>query len=201
MTNQEALDLFEDSLKRLKTFYDLFFAGARKLPPTEERRRLDAMVHELAKAHIRDNGMRFRYNTLLSRYNQFRELWSRKMRELEEGPTDFRKRNAIMSKAPDPQKTVEAPLPGTRSVTSEDPESYVKVGGAMSNAAMVEIFTRISEANRKLGKNGGLSLEQVTEMVAKQAEQLRSRYNVSTIAFRVDTVEGKIKLKAKPVQE
>lgn len=194
MTNAEALDLFDESLRRLKANYDLFFNGARKLPPVEDRRRLDQLVQEMAKNHIRDNALRFRYNTLLSRYNQYRELWGRKMRELEEGPTDYRKRSAML------RQPVQAPPPPSP-VTSVDPDSYVRVGSNGNGQAMLELLSQINDANRKLGKNGAISLEQVSEMVNKQAEALRSRYNVNTIAFKVDINEGKIKLKAKPIQE
>ena len=194
MSNQDTLDLFEESLKRLKANYDLFFNGARKLPPMEDRRRLEALVHELAKRHIRDNAMRFRYNTLLGRFNQYRELWGRKMREREEGPVDFRRRNAAMAAPVEPP-----PPPPT--VTSGDGESYVRVKSNTDAAAMLDLYMQINDANKKLGRSAGLSLEQVTEMVTKQAQALRDRYKVSTVAFRVDTAEGKIKLKAKPVQE
>jgi hypothetical protein len=38
-------------------------------------------------------------------------------------------------------------------------------------------------------------------MVQKQSEVVRSRYNVNSVAFRVETVDGKVKLKAKPLQD
>ena len=38
-------------------------------------------------------------------------------------------------------------------------------------------------------------------MVEKQSEQVRARYNVDVVGFRVDVVDGKVKLKAKPIQE
>jgi hypothetical protein len=135
MTNQEALDLFEEQLKRLKAMYDLFFNGARKLPPMEDRRRLEALIHELAKVHIRDNAHRFRYNTLLGRYNQYRELWGRMMREREEGPVDFRRRNAAMKAVPEPPPPPEPPA----RVTSGDSESYVRVGSNGDHEAMLDL--------------------------------------------------------------
>jgi len=38
-------------------------------------------------------------------------------------------------------------------------------------------------------------------MVEKQSETVRERYNVDVVGFRVDVVDGKVKLKAKPIQE
>jgi hypothetical protein len=200
MDYEERIDQFEENLRRLKAMYDLFFNGARKLPPTEDRRRLDAMVHELAREKIRENGLRFRLNTTMGRYNQYKELWGRLMREREEGPTDFRKRKTVMS-SPAPERMAEpAPRPTEARVTSDGSDPYVKVGRAGDTEAMSEIFKQIADANKKLGK-AAIPLEQVTAMVQKQVELLSGRYKTNTFGFRVDTSEGKVKLKAKPIQE
>lgn len=38
-------------------------------------------------------------------------------------------------------------------------------------------------------------------MVQKQSDLVRSKYHVDVVGFRVDVVDGKVKLKAKPIQE
>lgn len=201
MNHEDSIDRFDESLRRLKAMYDLFFNGARKLPPVEDRRRLDALVHELAKERIRDNGLRFRFNTLLSRYNQYKELWGRLMREREEGPIDFRRRRNQMTAPPPPPSEPEQQRPAAARVTSDGSDPYVRVGAnGDPGAAMNELFKQIAAANQKLGK-AAIPLDQVTAMVQKQVELLRGRYNTSTFGFRVDTSEGKVKLKAKPLQE
>lgn len=200
MTNEmdQQLDFLEESVRKLKIKYDLFFAGVSKLPPTEDRRRIENMIHEMSKTRMRDNGRRFRFNTLLGKYNMFRELWSRMMREREEGPTDFRRRSKALSEPVAPPKETAAPPPPR--VTSGGGDSYVKVQSD-SAEEMQKIFEQIAAANQKLGKEAGLTLDQVSSMVTKQAEVLRGRYGVRSIGFRVETVDGKIKLKAKPLSD
>ena len=200
MTNEldQQIDFLEESVRKLKIKYDLFFAGVSKLPPTEERRRMENMIHEMSKSRIRDNGRRFRFNTLLGKYNMFRELWSRMMREREEGPMDYKRRSKALSEPIEPPK--ETPPPPRPRVTSEGGDSYVKVQSD-SAEEMQKIFEQIAAANQKLGKEAGLTLDQVSSMVAKQAEVLRGRYGVRSIGFRVETVDGKIKLKAKPLSD
>ncbi|HEY0788472.1 MAG TPA: MXAN_5187 C-terminal domain-containing protein [Thermoanaerobaculia bacterium] len=200
MTTDEALTLFEETLRKLKTNYDLFFAGIRKLPPAEDRRRLDALVHELSKERMRDNSLRFRFNTLLGRYNQFRELWGRKMREREEGPLDFRRRAAAFGGGPDsslPDAAASQPRP---SGTPASAETYVMVTEATVSAAAQRLFEQISEAQKQLGK-GGLTLAQVEQIVRSQSDLMRSRYAADAVGFRVEIVDGKVKLKAKPLQK
>ncbi|HSN69582.1 MAG TPA: MXAN_5187 C-terminal domain-containing protein [Thermoanaerobaculia bacterium] len=200
MTNDEALDFFEEELRKLKTQYDLFFSGHRKLPPLQDRRRLDAMVHEIGKDRIRDNGARFRFNTLLGRYNQFRELWGRKMREREEGPLDFRRRSAAF--APSEERAAPAPPPPPRAATGTmvGGESYVKVTEATAGAAAQRLYEQIAEAQKQLGK-GGLTLAQVEQIVRSQSDQMRSKFAVEAVGFRVEIADGKVKLKAKPLQK
>jgi hypothetical protein len=72
------------------------------VPPHIERHALERYIHELNKLKMRDNTRRFRLSTLVSRYNQFREMWARRMREGEEGPLDFRRRQAALQ-APPPE--------------------------------------------------------------------------------------------------
>ncbi len=98
----DELDKLEEDIRKLKNKYDQFFAGIIKVPPSFERHQVEAYIHELNKQKMRDNARRFRFNTILSRYNQFREMWARKMREREEGPLDFRRRQAALSAPPPP---------------------------------------------------------------------------------------------------
>ena len=70
-----------------------------------ERRLIEVYIYELGKQKMRDNTRRFRYSQLLTRYNQLRELWGRKMREREEGPLDFRRRSAALREPMPPRGT------------------------------------------------------------------------------------------------
>ena len=96
LPNQEELAKLEDQIRRLKTQFDLFFMGVRKLPPSTDKKQVEEAIRDMGKGRLRDNTSRFRYNTLVARYNRYQELWGRQMREREEGPIDFRKRQAAM---------------------------------------------------------------------------------------------------------
>ncbi len=191
----DELSKLEEQIRKLKLQYDQFFRGLRKLPPTEDRKRVEEGLREMLRGKLRDNASRFRYHSLVATYNRFQELWSRGMREREEGPLNFRERQRAMHAAPEPP----APEPARKpSVTQKPDDSYVRVASNSNGEAMSEIHRQVAEANRVLGKSSP-TIEQVATLVEKQAEQLRSRYNVDSIAFRVETVDGKVKLKAKPV--
>jgi hypothetical protein len=193
----DELDKLEEDIRKLKNKYDQFFTGITKMPPQHERHMLEVSIHELGKQKMREGARRFRYNQLLSRYNQYRELWGRKMREREEGPLDFRRRKAALAEPAAPPKKA-APLPR---VTSRNSDAYVKLVPGANGEAIRDLYDQIEKEHQKLGKNASVTFEQLRSMVEKQSEQVRERYKVDVVGFRVDVVDGKVKLKAKPIQE
>jgi hypothetical protein len=195
LPHQEELNKLEEQIRRLKTQYDLFFAGVRKLPPATDRKHLDEAIRELGKGRLRDNTSRFRYNTLVARYNRYQELWGRQMREREEGPIDFRRRQAAMdAEAPPPEEK-----PKTR-VTSAQDDAYVKVTASSNGDAIKALHRQIAEANKEAGK-AVPSEAQVASLVQKQIEQMTNKYKTDSVAFRVETVDGKVRLRAKPLSK
>ena len=198
----DELDKLEEDIRRLKNTYDQFFAGIQKAPPMTLRRNIESFIHELNRQKMRDNSRRFRFNTLVTRYNQFREMWARRMREREEGPLDFRRRQAAMKEPLEAEAPPPPPRPAAASrVTSGEAEAYVKVTSGSNGDEVRKLYNQIQSENSRLGKPSNMTLEQLSDMVTKQSEVVRSRYNVNAVAFRVETVDGKVKLKAKPVQE
>jgi hypothetical protein len=194
----DELDKLEEDIRRLKNRYDQFFNGITKLPPSFERHQIEASIHEISKQKMRDNTRRFRFNTILSRYNQFREMWARKMREREEGPLDFRRRQAAMeSDVPPPPP----PPPPRMGVTSGGADPYVRMTPGANGEEIRKLYVEIERAHLDLGKLPNVSLEQLATMIQKQSDIVREKYNVKTVAFRVETIDGKVKLKAKPLQD
>ena len=191
----EELDRLEEDIRKLKNKYDQFFTGIVKVPPSFERHQVENFIHEMNKQKMRDNARRFRFCTITSRYNQFREMWARKMRESEEGPVDFRRRQAAMKAEPAP------PPPPPRPVTSARPDPYVKVSPGTNGDEIRKLYEQIEREHLKMGKMPNVTVEQLATMVQKQSELVREKYHVSTVAFRVETVDGKVKLKAKPLQD
>ena len=193
----DELDKLEEDIRKLKNKYDQFFNGIMKLPPSQERRNIEVYLHEMAKQKMRDNTRRFRFNTLLTRYNQFREMWARKTREREEGPLDFRRRQAALNAAPPPPP----PPPAAPRVTSARADPYEKVAPGTNGEEIRKLYAQIETEHLKMGKLPPITIEQLGQMVQKQGEVVRSKFNVSSVAFRIETVDGKVKLKAKPLQE
>ena len=197
LKQDDELDKLEEDIRRLKSRYDQFFNGVTKLPPSFERHQIESFLHEISKQKMRDNGRRFRFTTILSRYNQYREMWGRKMREREEGPLDFRRRQAAMEA---PAKPPSGPHPAVP-VTSAPPDPYVRMTPGANGEELRKLYGEIERAHLDMGKLSNVSIEQLATMIQKQGDIVRAKYNVKTVAFRVETIDGKVKLKAKPLQD
>ncbi len=197
----DELDKLEEDIRKLKNKYDQFFAGIQKLPPMHDRRLIEVYIYELGKQKMRDNTRRFRYSQLLTRYNQLRELWGRRMREREEGPLDFRRRSAALQEPSTPP-----PLPARASqletrVTLSNDDPYVRVAPGTNGEEIQRLYGDIEKEHLRLGKVPAITIDQLKAMVQQQSDLVREKYHVDVVAFRVDVVDGKVKLKAKPVQE
>jgi hypothetical protein len=195
----DELDKLEEDIRRLKNKYDQFFTGIIKVPPSFERHQVEAYIHELSKLKMRDNTRRFRLSTILSKYNQYREMWGRKMREREEGPLDFRRRQAAMA-APPPPPPPKVPS-GRHRVTSAPVDPYVRMTPGANGEQIRALYEQIERKQLELGQRPSLTLEQLAATIQKQTDIVREKYHVNTVAFRVEIIDGKVKLKAKPLQD
>jgi hypothetical protein len=79
----EDLKHLEDGIRRLKIEYDIFFVGNRKKPPDELRMRVEKIAKRLAEATDMTISQRFLYNTLITRFYVYRDLWRRTQQEHE----------------------------------------------------------------------------------------------------------------------
>ena len=85
MPPETDFDTLERMIRQLQIEWEKFFGGVEKKPPTDLRARVEALIKKYAYAEIRNNGERFRYQTLSTRYATFNELWNKRMRAIEEG--------------------------------------------------------------------------------------------------------------------
>src|SRR5436305_539826 len=83
---EEAADLdgqlsrLEDDIRKLKIDFDIFFNGGNKRPPLEARARLEAFIKRIADNRNLTYAQRYYFNTLVSRFTSYRELWRRTLK-------------------------------------------------------------------------------------------------------------------------
>ena len=187
MALEEDLSQLEAAIRQLQIEWDKFFGGVERKPPSDLKGRVEAMVRKHANAEIRNNAERFRYQNLTARYNTLNELWTKKLRAMEEG----RPMGLHGPKVPPPP--VSAPPPPRRQAEYRvrTPESEPDVVRAL--------FDQYQQARAQSGE-GAVKFESFQKVIAQQASRILSEKGGQAVEFRVETRDGKVSLKAKAVK-
>jgi hypothetical protein len=186
----------EHSIRLLQIEWGKFFGGLEKQPPN----RLKARVEELIRKHIagqfQNPTERFRYQSLTARYSSFSEMWSRRLRALEEG-------RPIQGVRPPRTVAARPPAVGepTRSPEASRVAEPVRIGSSTGgDTAVRTLFERFVEARRATGDAAPVKYESFEKLINQQAARLLADKGAQAVDFRLETKDGKVSLKAKPVR-
>ena len=191
------LDILERSFRQLQIEWEKFFGGVEKKPPTDLRARVEALIKKYAYAEIRNNGERFRYQTLSTRYATFNELWNKRMRAIEEGrPMGI---HVIYERKVAPPPVYAPPPPAARPSGGGSGEVRVKDPGGDTDAVR-SLFDRFLEARKAAGEAAPVKFESFQKIISQQAARILTEKGAQAVDFRLETKDGKVSLKAKPVK-
>lgn len=70
----------EEDLRRLKIDFDVYFNSTNKRPPLEARARLESQIKRILDDRTLNYAQRFQFNSLVARFNSYRELWRRQLK-------------------------------------------------------------------------------------------------------------------------
>ena len=70
----------EEDIRKLKIDFGLFFNGGLKRAPHEARGRVESLIKRIADDRGLTYAQRYHFNTLVSRYTSYRELWRRNLK-------------------------------------------------------------------------------------------------------------------------
>jgi hypothetical protein len=178
MFDQE-LDRLEHEIRRLKVEYDIYFNGGTVRPPVDTKGRVETAIKRIYDARGMSFGHRFRYNSLVARYNVMRELWRRQNQEREES-----------GRPP----TAEAHAAARESVTvirCQDPQ--------LEPDKVSQLYDQLVAAKRQCGERlGPLSLQLFTQFLVCRAQDIKERLAAEAVDFVVGVDNGHVKFAARP---
>jgi hypothetical protein len=194
MALSEDLEQIDKAIKQLQIEWEKFFGGVERKPPTDLKAKVEALLRRHANAEIRNNTERFRYQNLTARYNIFNEMWGKRLRALEEGRVMGV--HGQHAKAPPPASPRSERAPARAAAGGEvriqDPER--------DDEAMRSLFDRFLEERQKTGESGAVKFEGFRKLIAQQANRILSEKGGQAVSFRLETKDGKVSLKAKPLK-
>jgi len=182
-TVDEQLTRLEDDIRRLKIEFDVFFNGGSKRPPYDTKGRVETLLKRLGDDRSLNYAQRYRYTSLASRYNIFRDLWRRTMQGREEGRTQMAsaKVTAKEQAAADFKKT---------SFVCEDAHKDVDL--------VKNVYSALINAKKVCGEPvEDFSFPRFHRMIASQADGLKQRLGCKQISFTIDVEGGHVSFKAR----
>lgn len=186
-TIDEDLVELETKIQRLKIEYDQYFLGAMKREPILLRGEVQRLITKYVNEPPINARQKFKFNTLCSRFQAYRTLWGRTMREIEAGTYRRHRFRAELHHA-EQERAHEAPADGD-----------ARPGGAASGEApkwpVDRIYAGLLAARRKTGEMGELNRAKFEEAVHRQTEALRQKHPGAKISFRIVVEDNKAKLK------
>ncbi|HKO95860.1 MAG TPA: MXAN_5187 C-terminal domain-containing protein [Pyrinomonadaceae bacterium] len=186
-TLDDQLTRLEDDIRRLKIEFDVFFNGAAKRPPYDTKGRVETMIKRLGDERALSFAQRYRYNSLASRYNAFRDLWRRIMQGREEGRDAWAAARVVAKQqaVADFQRT---------SFVCEDAHKDVQL--------VKDVYSALMEAKKACGEPiEDFSFPRFHRLVASQADSLKERLGCNRVSFSIDVEGGHVSFKAKAERE
>ncbi len=224
MTVDEELNLLEESVRRLKIEYDVYFGGGSKKPPADTDWRVQTLIKKYSDGHKMNFPQRFKYNTIVQRYALFSDLWRQKLKIKEEGyrrPQDAALGIAGMRVEEEHQAAAELagetvdqggdkPFianfsnPAEEALEGEQPGEQKPFTVHCSDAdadhdKVQSLFNAMVEARKANGDAAAASanFDSFKAFVKKKTEQIRKDYGCHAVEYSVELEAGQVKLKAK----
>jgi hypothetical protein len=199
VTVDEELTLLEESVRRLKIEYDVYFGGGAKKPPADTEWRVQSLVKKYSDGHKLNSAQRFRYNTIVQKFSTNNALWQQKLKIKEEGyrrPQDARL--GIAGMRIDEEHAAAAALEG-KGVAEEEKAFRTSCSDVNADHDNVErLFKAMMAAKKKSGEAGGnATFDSFKAFVQKKTDQIRKDYGCHAVEYSVEMENGQVKLKAK----
>ncbi len=181
VTIDEELTLLEDSIRKLKIEYDIYFNGGSPRPPFDHQWRVESTIKKYNDNTNRlSYGQRFRFNSIVQKYAIYNDLWRQRVKNKEEG-REIRPRR---------DRAAEAAVAAGIRVEWRDPEA--------ERDKVEQLFQALVEAKKKAGENTDtLSRDNFQRFVRSKTDQLKKDFRCESVEYVVEVEGGQVRLKAR----
>lgn len=187
---EQELDRLEKSIVLLKREFEMYFAGASRTPPTDQRDKLDKVIKKVAMSQGMSYAQRFKYNSIVARFNSYLDLWNKQLRAKEEGRSPSRV-TGLNSEARRAMELVTQKMaPKTEEGTREMPTD-----------PLAKVYTQYLHTREQAGEGASnMTFDGFAKVVSKQREAIMQKFQCKDVEFYVSVEQGHAKLKARPIK-
>ncbi len=175
MPTEEDLEILSRKLISLKLAYEQYFLGSRPREPILLADEVKKLVIVYSNQAIQNTAMRFKFSSIVSRYQAFKRQWTDILRKIETGSYSRHQfKTKLHEHTAAPPKPVARPLQDRK-----------------------EIYQAFVEARQACGESvSNLTTAKLDKILDRQERELRKRYGDGQIRFKVVVENGKAKLTA-----
>ncbi|GMR04853.1 MAG: hypothetical protein BMS9Abin23_0767 [Thermodesulfobacteriota bacterium] len=196
MSEKQDLELLDRNLTRLKIEYEQYFMGILKREPLKLREDVEMTVRQFTYKKITNTALQFKFNSLVARFNSYRQYWTRTLRAIEEGTYTKRAETSLITRGADGDGREE------RAVTTPPLKNSRAAGKGTPTAHDMELdraYKEYLEARVRCNKPvKGLTLEKFFDTVKKSREKIEKNYGVKETELKVIEKDGTVKLALRP---
>ncbi|MBI1921138.1 MAG: hypothetical protein HYS23_08670 [Geobacter sp.] len=179
----EEIELLDIKLRDLITRYEQYFLGMEKREPLKLHSEVEKLARRYAGASIINTMVKFKYASLVSRFNSYNQYWERIKRLIDEGKySRERFKMELHERERGEQKTTSAAPPPVSSPSELD--------------QLYQDFIAARRACHLPADN--ISIDLIRSTIEKNKDLIRSKYQCRDVEFRVVVEDGTPKIKARP---
>jgi len=196
LTVDEELNVLEESVRRLKIEYDVFFGGGSKKPPNDTEWRVQNLIRKFSDSSKLSFNQRFKYNGIAQRYALFSDLWRQKMKIKEEGYR--RPQDAVLGISGMRREEEQAAAAALEAGATGQPFKIHCSDVETDHAAVKSLFDAMMDARKKAGQAvDPNSFDSFKAFVKKKTDQIRGESGCPGVEYSVEVQNGQVRLKAK----
>jgi hypothetical protein len=173
----EILNQLEKVLKELEFAYEQYFLGMEKRAPETERSKFTLRIRKMVTLYIPQTDLRFRLQSITSRFNSYSSYWDRTQRLIDEGK--YERHNARIQRYANDKRPA-----------AEDAETSLAID------PLDTLYEKLVAAHQICHLRPP-NRQQVASFLIRQQEAIKQRFGEKQIDFVVITEDGKPKVKVR----
>jgi hypothetical protein len=173
----------------------MYFAGRTARPPLESRGRLDRLFKKFDRRSVESAAMRFRFQTLQSRYSSFIDLWDRALRAKEEGRKSVLFRTREVAPPPPPSVSSQPDVSSAAAPRAEAPRTVTFQDPRQESDKLQSLYDALMHAREQAGEPA-VPFHKFADLVKEQTQRLKKK-GIEEVTFSVTTTDGRVNLTAK----
>ena len=175
----EQIAMLEGVLQKHIRKWEMYFSGVERVPPQDERDRINRRIRLLAEQTVNRRAEQFRIEQLQHRFMTYSQNWERLLREREEG------RSA--------QSHADHEILGPEAANGTATSSVEKTEES-------SLFDRYETAKSERGLDVGVDRKTFDQQIAEQREKIEERLG-RKVVFDVQIENDKVRVVARKVKK